>query len=95
MSSGCRLMAALSACQSCSPAEDLHTSQGEPSFCAHRAGSKRDFSMCTWNVRTLLDVDRPVETAKQNGEVGIMDERKIDQVVSELLDRYRVVVGAL
>ena len=35
-----------------------------------------------------------VETAKQNGEVSVMDERKIDQVVSEL-DRYHVVVGTL
>ena len=87
MSSGCHLVVSLSACQSCSPADDLHTSQGKPSFCAHRAGSKRDFSMwymCTWNVKTLLDVDGPVETAKQNGEVSVMDERKIDQVVSEL-----------
>ena len=97
MSSECRLMASLRACQSCSPAEDLHTSQGEPSFCAYRAGSKQDFSiwnMCTWNVRTLLDVDGPVETAKLNSGVSVMDERKIDEVVNEL-DRYRVVVGAL
>ena len=45
-------------------------------------------------MRTLLDVDGPVESAKQNSEVSVTDERKIDEVVSEL-DRYRVVVGAL
>ena len=39
-------------------------------------------------------MDGPVETAKQNGEVSVLDERKIDQVVSEL-DRYCVVVGSL
>ena len=48
-------MASLSSCQGCSsPAEALHTSQGEPSFCAHRAGSNQENSawyMGTWNVR--------------------------------------------
>ncbi len=39
---------------------------------------------CRWSV----------ETAKQNSDVSVVDERKSDQVVSEL-DRYRVVVGAL
>ena len=44
---------------------------------------------------TLPDVDRSpaVETAKQNDVVSVLDERKTDQVVSEL-DRYHVVVGA-
>ena len=50
--------------------------------------------MCTWNVRTLLDLDGPVESTKQNGEVSVMDERKIYKVVSKL-DRYRVVVGCV
>lgn len=91
-------MASLSSCQGCSsPAEALHTSQGEPSFRARRAGSNREFSawyMGTWNVRTLLDVDGSIETAKRSGDVSVTDERKIDQVVSEL-DRYDIVVGAL
>ena len=43
MSSGCRLMASLSVYQSCSPAEDLHTSQGEPSFCAHKQAQSEIF----------------------------------------------------
>ena len=93
--SGCRLMASLSACQSYSPAEDLHTSQGEPFFCARQSEIFRYGSyMCTWNVRTLLDLDGSVETTKQNGEVSVMDERKIYKVVSKL-DRYRVVVGCV
>ena len=35
-----------------------------------------------------------VETAKHGGDVSVMDERKIDHIVSEL-GRYRVVVAAL
>ena len=45
-------------------------------------------------MRTLLDVDGSIETARQGCDVSVADERKIDQVVSEL-DRYQVVVGAL
>ena len=91
-------MASLSSCQGCSfPAEALHTSQGELSFRAHRAGSNQENSawyMGTWNVRMLLDVDGSIETAKRSGDVSVTNERKIDQVVSEL-DRYDIVVGAL
>ena len=91
-------MASLSSCQGCSsPAEALHTSQGELSFCAHRAGSNQENSawyIGTWNVRMLLDVDGSTETAKRSGDVIVTDERKIDQVVSES-DRYDIVVGAL
>ena len=91
-------MASLSSCQGCSsPAEALHTSQGKLSFRAHRAGSNQENSawyIGTWNVRTLLDMDGSIETAKRSGDVSVTDERKIDQVVSEL-DRYDIVVGAL
>ena len=91
------LTTSLSACQDCSPAEALHTSQGARSFRAHRASSNQDDSvwyMCTWNVRTLLDVEGSIETGRRCCDASVVDERKIDQVVSEL-DRYRVVVGAL
>ena len=53
--------------------------------------------LATWNVRTLLDVDGGIETARhgsETGEEGVVDERKIDQVVGEL-DRCKVVVGSL
>ena len=36
----------------------------------------------------------PIETVRQRGEMDVVDERKIDQVVAEL-DRYRVVMAAL
>ncbi len=61
-------MASLSACQGCSPAEELHTSWGESSFCAHRVGSVCDDSMwymCTWNVRTLLSSERDTIRGEQ------------------------------
>ena len=45
------------------------------------------------NVRTLLDVDGSIETATQERDVSVVDERKIDQVESEL-SRYQVVVTA-
>ena len=45
-------------------------------------------------MQTLLDVDGSIETAKRSGDVSVTDERKIDQVVSEL-DWDDIVVGAL
>ena len=36
--------------------------------------------MATWNV----NVDGCIETARQGRDVSVADERKIDQVVSEL-----------
>ena len=52
--------------------------------------------LASWNVhvRMLLDMEGPIETARQRGEMDVVDERKIDQVVAEL-DRYKVVVAAL
>ena len=41
-----------------------------------------------------MDVDGSIETARRGCDVSVVDERKIDQVVSEL-DRYRVVVAGL
>lgn len=51
--------------------------------------------LASWNVRTLLDVDGPVETARQGDDsVVVVDERKIDQVVDEL-KRHQVGIAAL
>ena len=83
--------------QVCSPAEVLHPSQGEPLIGADRASQMRGFSVwfvALWNVRTLVDVEGSVETARHDCDASVMDERKTDQVVSEL-DRYHVVVAAL
>ena len=65
-------MASLSSCQECSPAEALHTSQGERSFRAHRASRVQRSSvwvLASWNVRTLLDVEGPIETARQRDDM--------------------------
>jgi len=92
-------MASLSSSQGYSPAENLHPSQGETLSGAHRASraGSAAWYLATWNVRTLLDMDGSIETVRQgseSGEVSVVDERKIDQVVGEL-DRYKVVVAAL
>jgi len=89
---GADLMAPLGSRQDCSPAEALHPSQGEPSLGAHRASQK--WYVASWNVRTLLDVEGSIETARGFGDGSVVDERKLDQVLSEL-DRYGVVVAGL
>lgn len=83
--------------QECSPAEDLHPSQDDTSQGALRASRVRRsdvWFLASWNVRTLLDVDGPIETARQGSEVDVVDERKIDQVVGELV-KYKVDVAGL
>ena len=90
-------MAPLKSYQECSPAEALHTSQGGRSFGAHRTGQVHNsdvWFLASWNVRTLLDVEGPVDTARQGDDVHVEDERKIDQVVDEL-GRYYINVAAL
>ena len=42
----------------------------------------------------LLDVEGSIETARGFGDVSVVDERKVDQVLSEL-NRYGVVVAGL
>ena len=91
-------MAPLGSCQDCFPAEALQPSQGEPSLNAHGASKVLRSSvwvLASWNVRTLLDVDGPIETARQGADdMQVVDERKIDQVVNEL-GKYKVDVAAL
>ena len=90
-------MAPFGSSQDCSAAEVLHPSQGKPSIGAHRASRMCGSSVwyvASWNVRTLVDVEGSVKTARHDSDVRVMDKRKIDQVVREL-DRYHVVVGAL
>ena len=37
-----------------------------------------------WNVRSLLESEGPVETARQISEVQLAEDRKIDLVIREL-----------
>ncbi len=46
----------------------------------------------TWNARSMVDTEGPVEVASQGTERG--EERKVNLVVREL-SRYDVAVGAL
>ena len=50
--------------------------------------------LASWNVRSVLDIEGSVKTARQDCEVRDAEDRKIDQVVSEL-NRYGIVVAAL
>ena len=62
------MMASLNSRQECSPVEALHTSQGGRSFGVRRAGQVQNsdvWVLASWNVRTLLDVEGPIETARQ------------------------------
>ena len=77
----------------CSPAEDLHTSRVR-SYCAHRAKSKPFWRLGTWNVRSLVDAEGSVNTARQGRDVCHAEDRRVDLVVREL-KRYDVKVAAL
>ena len=77
------------------PAEVSHTSRA-PSFIA-RSSKRRQYlawNLATWNVRSVLDVEGSVETARQGREVSYSEDRKIDRVVGEM-QRYKVYIGAL
>ena len=70
----------------------LHPSQGEPSLGSRRTSQK--WYVASWNVRTLLNVQGLFEAARRFRGGSVVDERKVDQVLSEL-DRYGVVVAGL
>ena len=94
---GYRQMVSLGSCQVCSPQIGLQPTESEPSFTALRTRHKRKmavWSLATWNVRSLVDVEGPVQTARQRKEVANAEERRIDQAVSEL-NRYKIDVAAL
>ena len=73
--------------QAHSPAEDLHTSQGR-TMNAHRARkaerkkSRNSWRLGTWNVRSMVDTEGPIEVASRGNEWG--EDRKVDLVVREL-----------
>ena len=90
-------MAPLSSCQVCPPAEVLQASRVGPSKNALRTKQRHKslvWNLASWNVRTLLDVEGSLETARSRAEIGIAEDRRIDQVVGEL-GRYGVVVAGL
>ena len=64
-------MASRTACQTCSPAEDLKLSQAS-SHHAHRARKRKPSSwhLGSWNVHSMVDTEGPVEIASSGGERG-------------------------
>ena len=92
-STGRRSMPSLLSPLARSPAEELHTSRVRPSH-AHRAKNKPSWRLGTWNVRSLVNAEGSVETARQGRDVCSAEDRKIDLVV-HVLKRYDVKVAAL
>ena len=96
-------MMSLGTRQACSPAEELHTSQGRNTI-AHRARkaekkarktekkSRNVLRLRTWNVWSMVNTEGPIEVASWGKEWG--EDRKVDLVVSELA-WCEVVAGAL
>ena len=62
-------MASLTAWQTCSPAEDLQPSQVSGHH-AHRAIKRKPSSwhLGSWNVRSMVDTEGPVEIASSRGD---------------------------
>ena len=90
-------MVSLGSCQVCSPQMGLQPTESELSFTALRVRHKRKmaaWSLATWNVRSLVDGEGSVQTARQRKEEANAEKRRIDQVVSEL-NRYKIDVAAL
>ena len=77
-----------------SPAEDLHTSQARYRR-AHRAKKTSvTWKFGTWNVRSMLDAEGSVETARQGMDARNAEDSKVDLVVRQL-GRYGVKVAPL
>ena len=89
-------MVPLNSCLACTAAEALQASQ--LSSFAHRTKLSRvrcsSMFVATWNVRSLLESEGPVETARQISEVQLAEDRKINLVIREL-DWYGVKIAAL
>ena len=72
-STGCRLMTPLNAsCHTCPPPEDLQPSEGKPSYALRKKQNKGFiWYLASWNVRSLLDREGSIETARQGCEGSI------------------------
>ena len=50
--------------------------------------------LASWNVRSLLDVNGPIETMREGNDLVVVDEWNVDQVEAEL-EKYNVDVAGL
>ena len=71
--------------QACS---HLQTSQGRNQIARARK-ARNDWILGTWNVRSMVNTEGPIEVASQSAERG--EDRKVDQAVCELA-KYGLVV---
>ena len=78
------------------PAEDLQTSRVRSNRALRAKRSELTWKLGSWNVRSMLNAEGTVETARQGAEVknSLKEERKVDLVIREL-DRYGVTIGAM
>ena len=93
MRTGRRPMAPLKPSLACAPAEVLRTSQGRSNF-AFKARKTSTWRLGTWNTRSILDAEGPIETARQGRDEVQAEDRRADLVIREL-SRYDVKVAAL
>ena len=86
-------MAPLHSPLACPPAELLQRSRAKTNT-AFKAEKNAVWYVGTWNVRTLLDNERSVETARQGRERVENEDRRLDLVLREL-GRYHIKIAAL
>ena len=88
-------MASLSARQARTPAEDLHTSQGNNHPSAQRRQLKSfKWRIGSWNVRSMVDTEGSVAIASKRQDTQRGEDRKVDLIVREM-KRYKVKVVGL
>ena len=93
---GRRSMSPLGSSLVCSPAENLQVSRVRLHSARRGVRRRRPFwYFGMWNVRSLLDSEGSVETARQGLDCHqVTEDRRIDLVVREL-NRYKIPVAAL
>ena len=78
----------------CAPAGELRSPQARYFKPAFKAKNHLSWRLGSWNVRSLLDTEGPVETARQGRDTVDGEDRRIDLVIRELV-RYNIKVAAL
>ena len=89
-------MASLHSPLTCPPAETLQSSWVKPNTAFKTERRRKDPVRCVrmWNVRTLLDKEGSLETARQGRETVENEDRRTDLALREL-GRYRIKIAAL
>ena len=92
-------MASLNSCAGCTPAENLQNSRETAKPAHRRAKGAKSFwyfwYFGTWNIRSLLDNEGPIEVARQGpAHHQFSEDQRIDLVIREL-QRYNIFVAGL